>query len=52
MKCVECKHCIGMYENQYMCAVWSDEIELIDECVANDDNQPCELYVADLDDDN
>lgn len=50
MKCVNCKNCIGYDEGFYICQIGED-LEAIEECIANDDNQGCDLFVDDMDDD-
>lgn len=52
MICVNCKHCIGFEDGYYICLGPTRELEYIEECVANDDKMPCDLYDEDLDDDN
>lgn len=49
MKCVNCKHCVNYCEGYYWCDLL-DDIELIEECVANDDNLGCDGYDEDSND--
>lgn len=50
MKCVNCKHCLN-FENGYYFCIIGDEVELVEECIANDDNLGCDMYDEDSDDD-
>lgn len=50
VKCVNCKNCVNYSEGYYYCLI-GKELELIEECIANDDNMDCDLYVNDDHDD-
>lgn len=49
--CRDCKWCIGTVDNYYMCN-FMDELELVEDVVAECEDCPCDLYEYNVDVDN
>lgn len=46
--CRDCKWCIGTVDDFYMCN-FMEELELVEDIIAEDEQMPCDLYEQNLD---